>query len=341
MLISPICAAKVAAGTAKNTINSGNYNTINLLKYFKNKLHSFDEITRILRKLPEDEKYIGHLPDTWRKIFSPSEIKSKTLEIQKILSGFSQEVSETDGHPVLTEKVMEKIGKALEKILGQKAEVGFAGIGMFGPVFRIKTETEDLALKYFHKLKFFDLWRGTIHEAYKKHGQTMELQNAVAINHAIKPSKRAKFYCGKATIVGQDGGFMLSEFVPSSGELRVLPPYHPKEEFIYSKFNFGDINTEGNLINGKITDFGNIVREFENKSQENFAKEIFPLIVKGETEKIKKLIALHKGNSDFEKVKRLCRQKFDVIFSDPSIRSLLEHKEPGMMNLYASLGVLG
>ena len=300
--------AKVFSGVSKCTAKTDKTSAINLYRFLKKGLHNFDELAGILKKLPEEEKFIGSLPDNWRKLFNPAQISGKTRKIQKILSDFAQKFQETNGHPDLTAQAMNKLEKDLCKTLGEKVEVDFTGLGMFGSVVRINGAKEDLALKVFHKTNY----PITPHSPYKSHGQTMELQNIAALNHALKPSQRARFYCGKATVAGEKDGFILSEFVKAPAA-QVYEEMKPFEELAYRKFACGDNLTYGNIINGKIVDFGNISRTFKNKQQELFAKKLFPLIIKGDKDGISKLIIQNRGNTDFAAVVEYCR---NVVNSD-------------------------
>ena len=131
----------------------------------------------------------------------------------------------------------------------------------------------------------------------------MELQNAIALTHGLKPSQRARFYMGRITSLGEDGGYMLSEFIqPSKMSGMELGAYTPREDFTYSRFLFGDRLKRGNILDGKILDFGDVSYRFPNKEQEKIAKKIFPLICNGETEKLAAIKKQYKENPDFDAV---------------------------------------
>lgn len=264
----------------------------NLLHFLKKKLRSTDEITEFLSKLTDDEKYIGTLPDKWREKFEPIDIKDKTKQIQRLFSEFAKDAyssAETSADE-LSEQT-NNLSKKLENVLGEKCAIEFVGSGDYGKVFKIHCAEENLALKIYHN-------DSSVH-LLDYHGKTKEIANAVALNHSLKPNQCARFYCGKVTINSEPDAFMLSQFVESEGKST------PKEKFcawVYKKFYIGDSQKKGNIIDGKITDFGGISYNFKNQAQQDFAKKLFPLIVKGDSEEILKMKEKYANNKDFNEL---------------------------------------
>lgn len=291
----------VVLNSAKSNAKTKTTPTLNLIRFFKKGLHDYEQIDGILCKISEDKKCLGSLPNMWRKMFAPSELPQKTKEIHDIFYDFAKKFQKTKDSLSESSVTIKDFAKNLSKVLNDKTEVSYIDEGMFGSVVRIKGGKEDLALKVFHEVA--DTTEPRAISAYKRHGQTMELQNAIALTHGLKPSQRARFYMGRITSLGEDGGYMLSEFVhPQKISPSHLPPYSPKEDFRYSRFLFGDKLKLGNILDGKLLDFGDVSYRFPNKEQENIAKEIFPLICKGDTKKLADIKKQYKDNPDFAAV---------------------------------------
>ena len=274
---------------------------VNLMKFFKKGLHDYDQIEGILYHLPEEEKFLGALPNMWRKLFRPSEIPEKTQEMHNIFYDFAKNFQSAKGHWAEETPAIKKLAKTLEVFFKSKIEANYIDEGMFGSVIRIEGAKEDLALKVFHEVP--EMIEPSSVGIYKRHGQTIELQNAIALTHGLRPSQRARFYMGRITSLGENGGYMLSEFVKSGKKsFSLLPEYTPREDFIYSRFVYGDRLKFGNILDGKLLDFGDISYKFPNKEQADIAKKIFPLICKGDTKKLIDIKKQYKDNPDFEAV---------------------------------------
>ena len=261
----------------------------NLLHFFKKGLHPIGEITAFLSKLTDEEKYIGFLPDKWRQKFIPSDIKDKTREIQHLFSQFARDSYTSSDTPIAEfQKQIEALQTGLEEILGDKCNIEYVGSGAFGKVFRIQCAKEDLALKIYHDSPPARL--------LNEHGKTKEIANAVALNHTLKSSRCARFYCGKVTENSEPDAFMLSQFVPDNGKPKIKETLRG---WIYRRFCLNDRVKQGNIISGKITDFGGIVREYENYVQQDFAKKLYPLIRSGDSKAILRMKAKYANDKDF------------------------------------------
>ncbi len=285
----------------QNTIQKNNIQSIisrdefsskNLFRFLKKKLHSTGEICEFLTKLSDEEKYIGELPDKWRQKFSGADLGDITKQIQHLFSAFAREAH--CEYKVKSDKLLkkaEKLSKSLEKILGEKCIIQYLSKGHLGKVFRIRCAGEDLALKIFHSNPPTDL--------LSFHGQTKEIANAVALNYCLKPNQCARFYCGKVTFNYAPDAFMLSQFVQNRNKKSGIN--EKIGQWVYKKFHFGDISKKGNVINGKITDFGAVSYTFNNPIHQKIAKELYPLILNGDNEAIIKLKKKYSNDENFKK----------------------------------------
>ena len=218
MGISPISVTKFAgsalsAGAVSygvKTTQRQTPSTVNLMRFFKKGLHNYEQIEGILCQLPEEEKFLGALPSMWRKLFKPSELPQKTLEIHNIFYDFAKNFQSAKGHWAEETPAIKKLAKTLEVFFKSKIEANYIDEGMFGSVIRIEGAKEDLALKVFHEVP--EMTEPSSVGIYKRHGQTIELQNAIALTHGLKPSQRARFYMGRITSLGENVFLLLHAF---------------------------------------------------------------------------------------------------------------------------------
>ena len=348
MGVNPVSISKTAisalqSGVVSNAVRGAAQKestpTINLIRFLKKGLHNFEQVDGIVLRLPDEKKMLGVLPENWRKLFATAELPQKTKEVHNILYDFAKKFQKTEGSLSESNLTIQNFAKKLGDFLKIKTEVSYVDEGMFGSVVRIKGGKEDLALKVFHEIP--ETVEPYSMSAYKRHGQTMELQNAIALTHGLKPSQRARFYMGRITSLGEDGGYMLSEFVsPSKMSGMELSAYTPREDFTYSRFLFGDRLKRGNIMDGKILDFGDVSYRFPNKEQEKIAKEIFPLICNGETQKLAAIKKHYKNNPNFDAVVNKSSSNIVYYLSYPF--NLVDFmKAKGAKEVLSSINALG
>lgn len=284
---SAIGQASINIGSNLNTVSDRG--PINLLHYLKKKLRSTAEVEATISRLSDSEKYVGFLPDNWRNKFSQAEIHDKTLKIQKIFSDFaSQAYSETTKNIEELVPQVSRFEKALEEEFGSACSVKFIGSGDYGKVFKIESCGEELALKIYHSdPPTHLLWA---------HGKTKEIANAIYANRSMKPNQCSRFYFGKVVKGDESDGYMVTKLVHSKNE-SISEPFNRWE---YGRLELGDKNKAGNIINNAITDYGGISYKFENRQQQLIAKELYPLIKKGDIQGIKKLKEKYACSPEFE-----------------------------------------
>lgn len=294
-------AAKSSA--IKSAQKQDSFTPKNLLHFLKKKLRSYDEIVKFLKNLPPEERYVGALPEKWLQLFDRKNIGKKTKEIQKIFSDFARgDYSPYAFKPEISVEKLGKLSKDLEKALGKPCSVSYTGCGLSGKVYRINCAGEDLALKtYYSDTKNFLL---------KSTGKTKEVATAVALNYTLKPNQRARFYLGKLAIGSEADGFMLTEFVK---------PNRWRTECgniflnLYKRFTCRDAHTPGNIISGKMVDFGYVENAFENFRQQQMAKKLCSLIKKGDIRGINKMKRQYRNNLYFEDLLSLYKREISQI----------------------------
>ena len=262
----------------------------NLLHFLKKKLRSYDEIVNFLKNVSSEERMIGCLPEKWIKLFDRSKIGEKTKEIQGIFSAFARsEYTPYNFKVQINAENIKKLSKDLEKVLGKPCSISFVGSGLSGKVYRIKCAGEDIALKTYYSNTPTYLLNLT--------GKTKEVANAVALNYTLKPNQRVRFYFGKIAIGKEPDGFMITEFVKENSLGSRI-----KNSFLnlYHRFTCRDAHTNGNIINGKIIDFGFIEYKFKNPKQQQLAKKLCTLIEKRDIKEINKMISKYSNDLNFQ-----------------------------------------
>lgn len=285
-----------------SAFNVYNYNNIafngnispkqNLYHTLKKRLHTADEVFQLIDKQKEEDRYIGSLPVNWVRAFKPDEIKDKTTEIFHIFSDFATDAISTENHLYSKEEDVPllKLKYRLDKALNTNSNIEYIGSGDYGRVYRIQALDEDVALKIFYSDITMKLLKAF-------HGNPMEISNAVALNHTLKPNQCSKFYCAKISQLDEKDGFMLTKFVEPDNK-----KYPPLTPFDYSRFLYMDANRNKgeNFIGGRLIDYGDIRQKFPNKKQQQMAKQLLPLIKKKDIEGIRALNDKYSDNKNWE-----------------------------------------
>lgn len=279
-----------ANGALINKTSSDSFTSHNLLHFLKKKLRTVDEIANFIQRLSEDEKYIGCLPGGWREKINIYDMKSSTLEIQKILSDFAAKSRTGKDTPI--EKFdlqIKELERKLKSFFGE-CKVEHIGKGCFGRVFRIQCAGEDLALKIFHE--------SPLQKTSYGFGQVKEIANAVHMNYTLKPNQCSRFYCAKAGDRNSKDVYILTDFLESDGKSHI---YRSKKPWSYSRFCYSDYKEE-NIINGKMIDFGGIFDTYRNPNVSAFEKELYSYIVSGNLEGISKMQKKYRDDSGFNAI---------------------------------------
>ena len=286
-----------------SALNVYNYNNIvfkgnkspkkNLFHTLKKRFHTSNEVFELIDKRDEEERYLGSLPVNWVRAFKPEEIKDKTTEIFHIFSDFATDAISTENHVYSKEEdfPLLKLKYRLDKEINTDTKIEYIGSGDYGRVYRIQALDEDVALKIYYS----DM-NNKLLKAF--HGNPMEISNAIALNHTLKPNQCSKFYCAKISQLDEKDGFMLTKFVEPDNK-----KYPPLTPFDYSRFLYMDANRNRgeNFIGGRLIDYGDIRQKFPNHEQQQMAKQLLPFIKKKDIEGIKSLNDKFSDNKEWKK----------------------------------------
>ena len=294
----------------------GKQSSLNLLHKFKRRMLSTQEIQGIFKRNPMQNRYLGHLPKDWfERAKTPSEISSLT---QSIFETFSNFVKSTFSYATSSRSSFfkpyhrRKFCKLFNQLTGKKLSIRYFDRGLYSKVFKMKVNDKDYALKVFHKFYIENL-------AKDVHGNVIEIANEISYNHARNSRKRVRFFFGKiAPNEHTPDGFIVSEFVHKTKKKTSCPQGEPSL-FEYRRFDTQDAYYDRNNLNGKIFDFGYILKTFSNKKAEKIAKEMLPLIAKGDVKGVKKLIEQYKGTSGYSEVIENIMQRFQLEEIRPTI----------------------
>ena len=272
-----------------NISKIGQTPVINMMKLFKRRLVSAQELYAILEHTPDKARYLGYLPPEWiPKSIGASEKAAFSGDVFEAFSDFAKEIhSSQNVHINSLVPFFKVFEKKLGAILGKETKVSFENNGFYGKILKITIGKKDFALKCFHSGRIND-----------HHGKTKEIANAIAYNHAKKSSKRSRFYFGKIANKNDKDGFILSEFVDGSSKFINDTP----AEFEYRRFDTPDAENGFNKINGKLYDFGLIKPNYSNKTAETIAKKILSAIKLGDKEEVLRLIEKYKGTNEYDEV---------------------------------------
>lgn len=217
----------------------------------------------------------------------------------------------------LKEDVLEKCNDAgdklisdLDKIIQKECSIEFLNNGMYGFAFKIKTDDEEFILKTYRPDALSILGR---------HGKTTDTANAAHLSSSMKPTQCARFYMGKIIEGKNPEGYSLSGFVkpnPDKQAAKDREMWFRDNKLTSSKYVFTDLAEidseimDDNLIDGKLIDFGGVCYRYKNKNQQMIAKELYPLINKGDKEGIKALREKYAGSKDFDE----CVERLNLLY---------------------------
>lgn len=312
------------------------FETKNLFHFLKKKLRTKKEIEAFILNLPAEKRYMGSLPDNWRKQFPPDKIKDKTSEIGKIFSDFAKSsyTSKTVNGSKLKKQALE-LEKRLTESLNTQCRVSYINSGQYGKVFKIEGLNEELALKIFHNDPLYS-------RLNPEHGRTKEIANAIYYSNAIKPNQSSRFYMGKLALDDEPDGFMLTSWVKSEGKERNFIDLFDALYLEYKKFTLKDKGQ--NTIQNRLVDFGAISLSYENFRQQDFAKKLIPLIKKGDEKEILKLKEKYADDKDFIKASQIIMQNINYYLDEmPALLLYIIKDEPETLSLkelkgYRALG---
>ena len=274
------------------TFNGEKKSQPNLYHTLQKRLHTADEVFQLIDKRGEEERYLGSLPVNWVRAFKPEEIKQKTTEIFHIFSDFANDAMSTENHVYSKEEdvPLVKLKNSLDKAMNTDTNIEFIGSGDYGRVYRIQALDEDVALKIFYSditMKFLKAF----------HGNPIEISNAIALNHTLKPNQCSKFYCAKISQFNEKDGFMLTKFVEPDNK-----NYPPLTPFDYSRFLYIDANRNKgeNFIGSRLIDYGDIRKKYLTFQEQQMAKQLLPLMKKKDIAGISALNDKYSDNKDWK-----------------------------------------
>ncbi len=296
----------------------------NTYHHLKKSLYDTEVLLSDMSNLKENERYIGALPVEWTKSLKKDEIGEKTKQVYEILSDFADSASNIKTSMVLhplddgDDKYKKLHGKYkdyilepkdvwldefmyleenLSRILDKDCEVSYLSSGSYGLVFKIEMGDKTCALKTYSS------------DGYSKsaditgHGAVSEIANAVYLNKTLKPSQCSKFYCAKIPAEYEKDGFLLTNFEDGlkDGTLasRQRMEWFMQDRPYWGRITFYDAHDD-NFSNGKLIDYGAVGYTFKDREALKLAKELFPLIMKGEEDKITEFKEKYKDSPGFD-----------------------------------------
>lgn len=270
-----------------------------LTKFFKNGFRdNYEEIAEIL-KYCKVNRTLGSLPPEWLKNIPREQLSAKTKQISQIFEKFAENANTT---PVIaagrkgrtfvnqgikqdTIECMNKLQEELSQALGHEVKISFSGKGSYGSVFKIATADSALALKINHTTT-------NAASARSQHGITKELASGLFANKTEK--NYAKIYLGRIGTSGDKDAFMLSRFIEDEKSGKTLSAQSEMGKL--NPLRHTDIDTNGNVISGKIVDTGGITLAEEMKDKQQY--KIYKMLLNTLTK--------NNGVSRAEQIKQAC-----------------------------------
>ncbi|MCR4881192.1 MAG: hypothetical protein K6A44_04485 [bacterium] len=280
---------------------TGQRATVNMMRLFKRRLLSAEELKAIVKSTPQEERYLGHLPTDWfGKRKTNEEISELTQKVFASFSRFATGVySKINMSPVLYESFIKYLRADIRQLTKHRASMEYVGRGLFGKVFKLKVKGKEYALKVFHMSdRESDL-----------HGKSKEIANAIAYNHAKSRRRRADFYFGKIAGENDMDGFILTEFVPGEMVEKNLAP----RRYEYRRYSTNDAYKGYNTINGKLVDFGDISDVFTNKMSASIAKQLLWAIQARDYKKAYSLILKYENLPEYREAAKNIFDRYQAI----------------------------
>ena len=174
------------------------------------------------------------------------------------------------------------------------SKVNFVDGGDYGRVYRIQALGEDIALKIFYS---------DVKPEFKAfHGNPMEVSNAVALFHTLKPNQCSRFYCAKISLLDEKDGFLLTKFVEKDNKKYPEPDFYDYSRFLYIDARRNDGK---NYIAGRLVDYGDVRPKFSIYEEQKIAKRLYPHIKKKDADGIVQLAQQYEGNEHWNS---LCKK---------------------------------
>ena len=205
---------------------------------------SEDSMNDLLSVYPLTNRQIGELPKRW--LNNSSNHKITTEEIYESISKFQKT------------KNIKSFAKELTSILKQKVKVTELKSGGFGTCYRIKTKNEDICLKIFKDN------RKIYTEDTYNNGANVEPQTAAFMSNNFKYI--VPFYFGRISGSMYKDGFYATKYLDESNNTNNYKNISILQSQTNNNFKYyaSDLMRPGNVINGLITDFGQIKIRDEN-----------------------------------------------------------------------------
>ncbi|MCR4880663.1 MAG: hypothetical protein K6A44_01740 [bacterium] len=258
--------------------------TVNMMRLFKKRLASPEQMQAILENIGDNERNLGSIPYDWfEKTLSTDERGSFASMVFDIFADFAASIRSAWFAPIPQQKIS-MLQQNLSEHVDKKATVEYLAEGAIGKAFKFNIKDKNYVLKIFHDVTGLDL----------EHGKNIEVANAISFCHGTKPSQRANFFFGKIAREKDKDGFMVTEFVPQGKNAKSISP----TEMEYHRFYIFD-DAKRNTVDGKRVDFGGIRLNYSSKEKEQLAKKFFPILERIDKKAIKKLLENERTASDF------------------------------------------
>ncbi len=223
------------------------------------RLYQKDELDKMLNDYSEEERYLGSLPPSWVKDFTPDEIGERTELVFKTFSEFAKSVYELEENRCaieerklrelefeiaalqgktlqnnLIEEKWEEYSRCLEKLVNKFEEDDYVKLCE-----KLSSELSNLLNKKIDAKYLDDGTFGVVflisadEEKYSlkvfkpleseinDNGGTVEPANAIYADRMMKPERCAKVYCGKVASDNENDAFILTKYIePEACDLR-------------------------------------------------------------------------------------------------------------------------
>lgn len=206
----------------------------------------------LLTAYPLTNTRVGSMPEYFNvkdvesnKIFEATEQLANNLELSRfrtVDTNFEQ-------------SLLNQYKFTLQSMIKKEITINEIGSGSFGKVYKLSIEgKKPIAIKLFFKNK-----------GDERSGSNVEIPLAIFTNKHF-PEHFARFYFGKVPSNSGENGFMVSEFLTPSPEGKFPVQHDKKWSFSYDD-GHGWNDLRGNIIGGKICDFGYVqINDKENNT---------------------------------------------------------------------------
>ena len=224
---------------------------INIKKLFKKQICKRKNLYNIYKKYPNLNRNLGSMPKIFLEQAEDKEHCSKKLF--EILSKYSLRLNYSFSEEIIPVEelniIMQNLADELAELVKYTVNVSFVGNGANGNGFKISVLNSKEQKDFFYKV--FYLRTVPSYDSGYRHGSDLEPIYAYYISCNDRKNHFVKFYAGRFADKYEKDAFLLTEYVERESEFK--QSYIQNIDFISS-----EDKRFGNIVNGKIVDFGAI-----------------------------------------------------------------------------------